>query len=48
MYAKYLPHNGRCAHYEPIEKRHVKGEHVSSSHILSRELVGVTIPKEEM
>ena len=34
------------AHYEAVEKRHVKGEHMSFGNVLSKELVGVTIPKE--
>ena len=48
MYASYLPQSGRCAQNEPIEKRHVKGEHMSPGNVLVKELVGVTVPKEEV
>jgi hypothetical protein len=48
MYAAYLPQGGRCAHNEPIEKRHVKGEHMIPGNVLARELVGVTVPKREV
>ena len=47
MYASYLMQSERGAHNEPIEKRHVKGEHMSPGNVLARELVGVTVPKEE-
>jgi len=47
MYAAYLPEGRRCAHNEPLEKRHVKGEHILDN-VLARELVGVTVPKKEV
>ncbi len=48
MYATYLPHGGRCAQSEPLEKRHVKGEHMIPGNVLPRELVGVTVPNKEV
>ena len=48
MYASYLLQSGHCAHNEPIEKRPMKGEHMSVGNVLARELVGVTVPKEEV
>ena len=48
MYASYLPQSGWCAHNEPIKKRPMKGEHMSPGNVLARELVGATIPKEEV
>ncbi len=48
MYATYLPHGGRCARNEPLEERHVKGEHMIPCNVLVRELVGVTVPKKEV
>ncbi len=48
MYATYLPHGGRRAQNEPLEERHVKGENMIPGNVLARELVGVTVPKEEV
>jgi hypothetical protein len=48
VYASYLPQSGWRAHYELVEKRHAKGDHMSVGNVLSRELVEVTTPKEEV
>ena len=48
MYAIYLPQGGRCAKNEPLEKRHVKGEHMILGNVLARELMGVTVPKKKV
>ena len=37
IYASYLPHIGRCAHNEQVEKRPMRGEHMSHGNVLARE-----------
>ena len=48
MYVTYLPHGGRCAQNEPLEERHVKGEHMIPGNVLAKELVGLAVPKKEV
>ncbi len=48
MQTSYSPYSGLGAHYEPFEKRPMKGDHMSSGNVWAKKLVGVLVPKEKV